>query len=118
MKITIKLLLRELAKDIHSLNSRRAAAKLTHKLTTKQSYVLHSYANGEQIEQEYKASRQNLVRIGMMHQYLCPNGTLNNNNQVKTIYALTEKGIAANKEIVEKFTPVVERINAQMEVMA
>jgi hypothetical protein len=110
-EITLRTFLREVARDVYSDSSKRIAAKLSHKLTTRQCYVLHSYAIGEEIDGEYRPSRQNLVKLGFVHQFPCPNGTRGLNKQIKIVYRLTDLGEAAHREMVEKLTPIVERCN-------
>jgi hypothetical protein len=118
-EITLRLFLRELARDIYSVTSKRVASKLSHKLTTRQCYVLHAYAVGEEIAEEYRPSRQNLVKLGFMYQFPCPNGTRGLNKQIRMVFRLTDLGEAAHAEIVEKLTPIVDRCNqSRKEVMA
>jgi hypothetical protein len=109
--ITLNTFLRELARDIYSVNSKRVTSKLSYKLTTLQCLVLHIYATNGAMTEDFRPSRQNLVKLGLMYHVRCPDGTRAANGQIKHIFRLTDKGESLHQEILEKFTPIVDRIN-------
>jgi hypothetical protein len=115
MKLTIRKFLAELARDVFSVSSKKASAKLSERLTTLQCLVLHIIAIDETMHQEYKSSRQGLTRLGYVYHVECPLKTRGTNGKIKHVYRLTDKGEAAHDEIVRVFQPIVDKINAKQE---
>ena len=113
--ITLTAMLHELARDIYTPTARAMSAKLSIPISTRQCLVLHLVATDGEIHEGMKSSRYNLVKGGFMYQTPCPLRTRSTNGNVKQVYRMTDKGEAIYAEMLAKFTPVLDRINAKRE---
>lgn len=113
--ITIETLLETLARDKYGETAKKLCNKLSYKnLNAGHCLVIARIKNGlNPVETEYLSARNSLARMEYVH------GTNSfergRNNKFIKLYRLTEKGEAAHAEIIEKFTPVVARVNAAKE---
>jgi len=116
-KLTLEKVLREIAKDIYSPTAKRMSGMLSDALNMKKCLVLHLVAIGHSFtDSNIKAVMYHLVKAGYVYSAQCPNKTRHAvTGQIKVIYRLTDKGEAIHADIVQKFTPVVDRMNAKCE---
>jgi hypothetical protein len=114
-KQTLGSMLRTLSNDMMSEASKSLSAKLSRRLTMRQCYALHCIVIGEHTCEDTRSSRTTMVRDGYLYHIDCPARTRALNGKVKKVYRLTDLGEQIYAEILAKFQPVVERINAKLE---
>ncbi len=114
-QVTLEDVLREIAKDVYSPTAKRMSEMLNTPINMKKCLVLHLVAIGHVFtDSNLKAVMYHLRAAGYVGTMKCPSKTRHAiTGQIKVLYLLTDAGHAMHADIVEKFGPTVDRINAK-----
>ena len=115
-KYTMETMLRELARDIYSPTAKSMRRELKCKQNVAQSLVIYLVGNGHKINSpEYQSPRTSTKLNGYIYSYQTATKAVNYHMLLG--YKLTEKGETAYAEIMEKFTPHLERVNRNIDIL-